>query len=113
MYKLVVFVPLDAKEKVKDALFEQGAGRLGLYSHCSWETAGRGQFKPLEGSQPAIGSHNTVETVEEVRIEMLITEEIASQCIQAIRSSHPYEEPAFEMYKVFTEESELEGQEWL
>lgn len=113
MYKLVVFVPLDAKEKVKSALFEQGAGRQGFYSHCCWETEGTGQFKPLEGSNPVLGSHNKIERVEEARIEMLVTEELVSLCIEAIRISHPYEEPAFEFYKVFRDESELEGQEWL
>ncbi len=68
---------------------------------------------PMEGSAPALGSHNTVEQVSEHRVEMLVTEEIVPLCIEAIRVNHPYEVPAFEFYKVFTEESELEGQEWL
>lgn len=113
MYKLVVFVPLEDKEKVKNALFEQGAGQLGLYSNCSWEVEGTGQFMPLEGSEPVIGNHNSIERVPEARVEMLVTEELVPLCIEAIRISHPYEVPAFELYKVFTDESELEGQEWL
>lgn len=113
MYKLVVFVPLDAKEKVKNALFEQGAGRLGAYSHCCWESEGIGQFKPLEGSLPVIGSHDRIEKVAEARIEMLVQEELVPLCIEAIRISHPYEVPAFELFRVSIDESELEGQEWL
>ncbi|MDC7233277.1 MAG: NGG1p interacting factor NIF3 [Spirochaetales bacterium] len=113
MYKLVVFVPVEHKEKVKDALFEVGAGSQGLYSRCSWETEGTGQFMPMEGSSPAVGEHKVLEQVPEVRVEMLVTEEIVPLCIEAIRVSHPYEEPAFEFYKVFRDESELEGQEWL
>lgn len=113
MYKLVVFVPVKDKEKVKNALFEQGGGKQGFYSHCCWETEGTGQFKPLDGSQPVIGSHNSVERVPEVRIEMLVTEELVPLCIEAIHINHPYEVPAFELYRVFTDGSELEGQEWL
>ncbi len=113
MYKLVFFVPSEDREKVKNALFDLGAGQLGNYSRCCWETAGTGQFMPMDGSSPALGSQDSLESVAEHRVEMLVTEEIVPLCIEAIRVNHPYEVPAFEFYKVFTDESELEGQEWL
>lgn len=113
MYKLVFFVPMEDKEKVKNSLFELGAGQLGHYSNCCWESEGTGQFKALDGSHPVIGNHNSIQRVPEVRVEMLVTEEIVPLCIEAIRINHPYEVPAFELYQVFTSESELEGQEWL
>ncbi|QEN09880.1 NGG1p interacting factor NIF3 [Oceanispirochaeta crateris] len=113
MYKLVFFVPSEGKEKLKNALFDAGAGALGNYSRCCWECEGRGQFLPGRGSQPVIGLENELEILNEFRVEMLVPEELVSICIDTLRANHPYEEPAFEFTKVFISESELEGQEWL
>ncbi|RKZ99564.1 MAG: NGG1p interacting factor NIF3, partial [Gammaproteobacteria bacterium] len=63
MYKLVFFVPENHKEAVKQAVFDQGAGRYEGYDCCSWETLGTGQFKPLSGSQPFIGQQDQIKTV--------------------------------------------------
>ncbi|MDA3956964.1 MAG: NGG1p interacting factor NIF3 [Oceanispirochaeta sp.] len=106
-------MPSGDKEKLKNALFDAGAGALGNYSRCSWECEGTGQFKPGPGSNPVLGNQTTLETVKEFRVEMLVREELVPQCLEAVRKNHPYEEPAFELVKVFISESELEGQEWL
>ena len=65
MYKICVYVPENSVESVKQALFDAGAGRIGNYDSCCWQTAGTGQFRPLENSNPAIGSQGTVEQVAE------------------------------------------------
>ncbi len=100
MYKLVVFVPVNHKEKVKEALFEAGAGRYADYDCCSWETMGVGQFRPLDGSDPFIGKNGVVEQVEEYRIEMICEEAVIESAVEALIIAHPYEEPAFEYWSV-------------
>jgi len=87
-------------EKVKTALFNAGAGRIGNYDSCCWQTNGTGQFRPLENSNPAIGSTDQVEHVPEVKIEMVCADELIKVAIQALRESHPYEEPAFDVWKL-------------
>lgn len=101
MFKLVFFVPINEKEIVKNAIFSTGAGSLGNYSHCSFETIGKGQFIPLDGSNPAIGEHNEVEIVEEARIEILCSKENLKSAITAMIDAHPYEEVAYEVYELF------------
>lgn len=97
MYKLIVFVPETHTEAVKSALFEAGAGRQGDYDCCSWQTAGQGQFRPLDGSKPYLGQQGEVETVAEYRVEMLCEEALLPAAVRALRQAHPYEEPAFEV----------------
>ncbi|VAW69960.1 Bsu YqfO NIF3/CutA domain, partial [hydrothermal vent metagenome] len=65
MYKICVYVPEKSVETVKQALFDAGAGRIGNYDSCCWQTEGTGQFRPLAGSNPAIGSQGKVEFVRE------------------------------------------------
>ncbi len=95
MYNICVFVPSSHIEQVKAAMFEAGAGRLGHYDKCSWQTLGQGQFRPLDGSQPFIGEQNQVETVNEYRLEMICEKEYLQHVVSAIKTSHPYETPAF------------------
>lgn len=102
MYKLVFFVPTPDAEAVKNALFDSGAGRQGNYSHCCWETSGTGQFRPLAGSEPHIGQQGVLERVEELRIELLVDDGLIENVVKALRASHPYEEPAFEVYQIET-----------
>ncbi|MFP4376313.1 MAG: NGG1p interacting factor NIF3 [Spirochaetales bacterium] len=102
MYKLVVFVPVENVEAVKSALFAAGAGRYENYDSCSWETAGTGQFRPLEGSDPYIGSQGKVERVAELRVEMLCKDELVRSAVAALVEAHPYEEPAYEVYRIWT-----------
>lgn len=96
MYKLVVYIPEKSLEKVKKALFSAGAGRLGNYDSCAWQTKGTGQFRPLEGSDPHIGHQGEVETLVEWRLETLVEASLAVDVKNALLAAHPYEEPAFE-----------------
>jgi hypothetical protein len=100
MYKLTFFVPVDAKEHVKNAVFAAGAGRIGRYECCSWEVAGTGQFRPLDGANPAIGLVGTLEQVTEYRVEMVLEDTRLIDVVAALRASHPYEEPAFDVMKL-------------
>ncbi len=101
MYKLVFFVPKSDLESVKEAVFATGAGKLGNYSHCSWECLGMGQFLPLKGSKPTVGVQDKLEKVEEYRVEILCAKNHVKSAIYALKDKHPYEEPAFELYQVF------------
>ena len=100
MYKICVYVPEKSVENVKQALFDAGAGRIGNYDRCCWQTEGIGQFRPLQNSNPAIGSLNEVERVREVKIELVCADELVKQAIQAMKDSHPYEEPAFDVLQL-------------
>jgi hypothetical protein len=96
--KLVVFVPREALDAVRNALFEAGAGRIGDYERCSWYTEGTGTFLGGEGTDPAVGQQGREERVLELRLETVFPEERQVQVVEALRSAHPYEEPAFDIY---------------
>lgn len=98
MYKICVYVPDKHVETVKQALFDAGAGRIGNYDSCCWQTDGIGQFRPLPGSNPAIGSQNVVEQVPEVKLELVCEDDLVEAAVLAMRESHPYEEPAFDVW---------------
>ena len=100
MYKICVYVPENSVETVKQALFNAGAGRIGDYDSCCWQTDGIGQFRPLDGSNPTIGSLDEIEHVREVKIELVCEDDVVKVVIQAIRDSHPYEEPAFDVWEL-------------
>jgi len=100
MHKLTVYIPETHQEQVKDAIFAAGAGRYAAYDRCCWQVLGQGQFRPLAGSNPAIGNQGDVETVAECRVETLCADDCVSAVIAAIRASHPYEEPAFDFVKI-------------
>ncbi len=102
--KLVVFVPKTHANAVRQAMGDAGAGRIGLYSHCSYSVDGFGRYKPEEGSHPTIGEVGKFEEVLEERIECLCDRSRAKEVIQAIRKVHPYEEVAFDIYPLFSEE---------
>jgi hypothetical protein len=100
MYKLAFFVPPSHVEQVKSALFAAGAGRVGAYDSCSWQVLGQGQFRPLDGSQPFIGQTGQIEQVEEWKIELVVADELIREAVAALKSSHPYETPAYEVWKL-------------
>lgn len=89
------YVPVKDAEKVKKAMFEAGAGRMGNYDHCSFDIRGIGQFRPLSGSHPNIGSEGKIEQVEEMKVEMVLEDEVLDDVIRALKKTHPYETPAF------------------
>jgi hypothetical protein len=96
--KLVVFVPREALDPVRDALFQAGAGRIGNYERCSWYTSGTGTFLGGAGADPAIGEAGREERVAELRLETAYPEERHDDVIAALLRAHPYEEPAFDVY---------------
>ncbi len=100
MYKLTVFVPDKSLELVKSALFSAGAGTIGKYEQCCWQVQGVGQFKPLIGSTPHIGTQDTLEKVSEWRVEMVVDESAINSVIAVLKQIHPYETPAYDVIKV-------------
>lgn len=100
MYKLTVFIPHDALDPVKSALFAAGAGTIGNYEQCCWQVQGTGQFKPLAGSTPHIGAHDRLENVAEWRVEMVVEEAAIHAVITALKKAHPYETPAYDVINV-------------
>ncbi|NWN92136.1 NGG1p interacting factor NIF3 [Marinobacter adhaerens] len=100
MYKLCYFVPETHLEKTKHALFEAGAGRIGDYDSCAWQCRGQGQFRPLEGSNPHLGVHDALEVVDEFRVELVCRDELIHKAVAALKQAHPYEEPAYEVYRM-------------
>jgi hypothetical protein len=99
--KLVVFVPREALDIVRDALFAAGAGHIGEYERCSWYTEGTGTFLGGEGTQPNVGRAGREERVAELRLETVYPAELHDDVIGALRRAHPYEEPAFDVYELF------------
>jgi dinuclear metal center YbgI/SA1388 family protein len=95
--KWVVFVPAGDAETVREALFAAGAGHIGDYSHCSWSVAGTGQFLPGPSASPAIGTRGEIERVTEQRVEVIARAGIRAAVLAAMRASHPYQEPAFDV----------------
>ncbi len=102
MYKLIFYVPESHVEEVKAAVFQSGAGRLGNYDCCSWQTLGEGQFRPLEGSAPYLGQHAEVQRVAEYKVELLCPPACLAAAVRALRDAHPYEEPAFDVWHLDT-----------
>ena len=98
--KLEVYVPTTHAEDVKTALFAAGAGNIGNYDWCCWQNSGTGQFRPLEGSNAFIGECGKIEKVEEIKIELLCTEDKITEIIAALKKAHPYETPAFQYWTV-------------
>ena len=98
--KLVVFVPASALEIVREALFAAGAGHIGDYDRCAWYTAGTGTFLGGESTQPSVGEAGLEQRVTEYRLETVYPAELETDIVRALRESHPYEEPAFDLYSL-------------
>ena len=98
--KLVVFVPPEALDAVRDAIFGAGAGRIGDYERCSWFTDGTGTFRGGESTSPTVGEKGREERVRELRLETVFPEDRHDDVIGALRAAHPYEEPAFDVYEL-------------
>ncbi|BES71910.1 YqfO family protein [Marinobacter nanhaiticus D15-8W] len=100
MYKLCYFVPESHLEQTKQAIFETGAGRVGDYDSCAWQTRGQGQFRPLDGSRPYLGQQGAVEKVDEYKVELVCTDDVIRLAIGALKQAHPYEEPAYDVFRM-------------
>lgn len=101
IYRLEFYVPEKHLNSVKSAIFKAGAGIMGNYDCCSWETSGTGQFRPLEGSNPYIGTQLKTEQVKEYKVETICEESVLSEVITALKQSHPYEVPAYQIIEAF------------
>jgi len=101
--KVVVFVPQEAADRVAAAMFEAGAGHIGDYERCSFRLAGEGTFCGSESTNPTIGQAGRFERVAELRIECVAPQAALPAVVRAIRGSHPYEEPAFDIYLLTAE----------
>ena len=96
--KLVVFVPKESLDAVREALFAAGAGRIGEYERCSWYTEGTGTFFGGEAATPTVGRAGVEERVAEWRLETVFPADRHDEVVAALRRAHPYEEPAFDVY---------------
>jgi len=99
-YKVVVFTPEDTVEAVRAAMSAAGAGGIGNYRECSFETPGVGGFRPMKGASPAVGKVGRRETVNETRLEMICGGPALAGVLTALRSAHPYEEPAVDVFRL-------------
>ena len=95
--KLVVFVPAEFLPAIRNIMGEMGGGSIGLYSHCTFASEGKGTFKPLKGSNPYIGELDKLEMVEEVRLETILPLRKIDSMLEAIKNEHPYEEMAYDI----------------
>jgi hypothetical protein len=102
MYHIFVYVPETHLEAVKDAMFKNGGGRYERYDRCSWQVLGEGQFRPLAGSRPFLGSEGRTESAREYRVEMVCPEPHIRDVVQAMLEAHPYEEPAYGIVRILT-----------
>ncbi len=95
LYKIEFYVPETHLEAVKSAMFSAGAGTIGDYDSCAWQSLGQGQFRPLQGSSAYLGEINKLETVAEYKVEMICGEATLAAAIAALKQAHPYEEVAY------------------
>lgn len=100
MYIFYFYVPESHLEIVKEAVFAAGAGKIGQYSHCAWQTLGEGQFLPLAGSNAFIGEAGTIEKIAEYKVEVICTTENIKQVMIAFKNAHPYETPAYHVLPI-------------
>lgn len=98
VFKLVVYVPRDATEKIVEVFGKNGAGAIGAYDYCTFRSSGIGTFRPLMGSNPFIGKTDTLEKVKEDRIEAIVSGNILKNLINQLKKNHPYEEMAYDVY---------------
>lgn len=101
--KLVVFVPFEQAEEVRSAMFLAGAGEIGDYIEASFSTIGKGTYKPIEGADPFEGTVGERSIVDEVKIEVLVSNHNLYKVIYAMKAAHPYEEVAYEAYPILNE----------
>jgi hypothetical protein len=97
LLKLSTYVPHEHAEKIKEALFNAGAGHIGNYSECSFSTQGEGTFKGGDGSNPIYGEKNIRSKAQETKIEVILESHKQHQVFRALQEAHPYEEVAYEI----------------
>jgi len=100
IYQLYFYVPQTHLETLKQKLFDCGAGKLGEYDRCCWQSKGTGQFRPLPGSNAFLGVKGKLERVEEWKVEMICSSSILDKALSVLKNAHPYEEPAFGYFPI-------------
>ena len=100
IFKFAVYVPTQYADKVSRAIFEAGAGKIGRYTETSFGVTGKGTFKPMEGTNPFIGKIGERKEVQEIKIETVVAERDLESVVQTMKSVHPYEEPAYDVYEL-------------
>ena len=103
--KIIVTIPIQNVEEVRNAICEAGAGIIGNYTHCSMSTKCIGTFKPNDNANPYIGENNKLEFVEEEKLEVVCDINNVKNVISKLREVHPYEEPAIDIIPLLDEES--------
>jgi len=98
--KLVTFCPLDLAGRIRQALFDAGAGVIGKYDLCSYNVNGQGSFRASEEANPYVGEKNTIHFEDETRIEVIFQNHIKTRIVKALLDVHPYEEVAYDIYPV-------------
>ena len=100
IYKISFYAPVEHVENIKQAMFTAGAGKIGDYNCCAWQVLGEGQFQPLAGSNAFIGSVNQLEKIAEYRVEMVCDDQHIHAAVAALKQTHPYEEPAYQVIRI-------------
>lgn len=107
MYQIFVYVPASHVSQVLHALFTAGAGQLGMYRNCCWQTRGIGQFCPQAGSKPFSGIEGQLEQTEEIKIEVICSSDCLQSALKAMIVAHPYEIPAYGAIKLTFYEGDI------
>lgn len=102
LYQIYFYVPPSHLETTKQALFAQGAGKIGDYAECAWQCQGQGQFKPLSGSQPFCGQMQQLETIEEYKVELVCAGDKLWAVLRELLRVHPYQTPAYGVMPLLT-----------
>ncbi|MDX2495518.1 MAG: Nif3-like dinuclear metal center hexameric protein [Desulfuromusa sp.] len=102
-YKLVVYVPLGHEMEVRDAVFAAGAGQVGAYDHCSFNSRGTGTFRGNQETRPFIGTPGEIEKTEEVRFETIVPAPVLNKVVSRMLKVHPYEEVAYDLIPLANE----------
>jgi dinuclear metal center YbgI/SA1388 family protein len=100
LYKIVTFVPDAYCEKVRQTMFEAGAGHIGNYDSCSYNIKGTGTFRGRENANPFVGEPGALHNEPEIRIETVAPKECIDRIIAALKQNHPYEEAAYDVYQL-------------
>ncbi len=102
MHRVTFYVPESHLDQVKQAVFAVGAGRIGNYDQCYWQTRGQGQYRPLPGSDAFLGETNQLQQEAEYKVELVCQDTLLQPVLCALIKAHPYETPAYEAYPIVT-----------
>lgn len=100
MYQLIVYIPSSHLDLVKNAILKAGAGKIGNYDYCCWQTKGIGQFRASEESKPFVGEIGKIHKEEEYKVEFVVEEKYIEDVIKALKENHPYEVVAYSVFQM-------------